>query len=104
MIRKLKHIISVFLLLVFLVPSFAKLDHYHKNIINKSKDEKHNQVFHENCGICNFEFSIFVSYTLDPGLQNESPLDSYTINYNSREFSDICQLSFSLRAPPLKQI
>ena len=104
MIRRFKHITSIFLVLVLLLPSFVKLEHHHKYFINLSKGENTSQHFSNNCNICNFEFSNFITDGKVPELQNENPLDSYSINYNSQDYSYLSQFSFSLRAPPRKQI
>lgn len=104
MIRRFKNITSLLLLLVFLLPSLVKLDHHQKHFINISHNEKPAQVLQDNCGICNFEFSIFISDNQYLDLQNGNPIDSYSNNYNSQDNSYLFQFSFSLRAPPLKQI
>jgi hypothetical protein len=91
-------------LLIFLLPSLVKLEHNHRYFINISKAERHSQLLRDNCGICNFEFSIFISDGQDTGFQNDNPSDRYSINYDSQDYSYICQFSFSLRAPPFKQI
>jgi hypothetical protein len=104
MIRNFKHITSLFLVLVLLLPSFVKLEHHHKYFINSSGGERHNQHFSDSCRICNLEFSIFITDGKESGLHYETPSDSYSINYDSRDYSFISQFSFSLRAPPLKQI
>jgi hypothetical protein len=104
MIRKFKNIISILLLLVFLLPSVVKLEHHHDHLIAKATSEKRTTVFHENCPICNFEFSAFLSNFEKIDLQKENPSDSYFNNYNSRYNSDLSRFSFLLRAPPRKQI
>ena len=104
MIRSFKNITSLFLLLVFLLPSIVKLEHHHKHSISFSKEEKKNLVFHDNCGICNFEFSIFISGIENIDLQNENPPDSYSNTYISEYNSNLSLYSFLLRAPPNRQI
>jgi hypothetical protein len=101
---KFKKIASLIFLLVFLLPSIVKLEHHHKHSISLSKEEKPNFVFHDNCGICNFEFSIFISGINNIDLQNENPPDNYCNNYISQYNSDFPLYSFLLRAPPGKQI
>jgi len=104
MIRKFKNITSLLLLLVFLLPSIVKLEHHHEHFKCTTKNEKHYHVFHDRCGICNFEFSVFFPSIENIVLQKENPLDSYSNNYNSRYNSNLSQFSFLLRAPPYKQI
>lgn len=90
--------------MVFLFPSLVKLEHHHEHFQCKAKNEKHFHVFHDKCGICNFEFSVFLSSVEKIDLKKENPLDSYCNNYSSRYYSNPSQFSFSLRAPPYKQI
>lgn len=104
MIRKSKNITSLLLLLVFLLPTIVKLEHHHEQVAFKAINEKQYQVSHEKCAICNFEFSVFFSSVENIDLQKENPFDSYCNNYNSRFNSNPSQFSFSLRAPPYKQI
>jgi hypothetical protein len=101
---KFKQIASVIFLLVFLLPSIVKLEHHHKHSVSLSEEEKHNYVFHENCGICNFEFSIFISDINIIDLQSENPPDNYCNNYISQYNSNFSLYSFLLRSPPGKQI
>lgn len=102
--RKFNKTASIILLLVFLLPSIIKLEHHHKHFISLSKQEKPNLVFHDNCSICNFEFSIFISCINNIDLQIENPPDSYSNNYISQYNSNLSLYSFLLRAPPGKQI
>jgi len=104
MIRKFKNITSLLLLLVFLLPSIVKLEHHHEHFKCTAKNEKHLHIFYEKCFICNFEFLTFLSVIGDIDFQKENPLDSYCNNYSSRYYSNPSQFSFSLRAPPYKQI
>jgi hypothetical protein len=104
MIRKFKNIVSILLLLVFLFPSLVKLEHHHNHSTDIPKEEKPHLVFHDNCGICNFEFSIFISGIENIDLQNEDPQDTYCNNYISQYNSNLSLYSFLLRAPPMKQI
>jgi len=104
MLRKFKNISSLVLLMVFLFPSIVKLEHHHEHFKCTATNEKHNHVFHDKCGICNFEFPVFLSSFENIDLQKENPLDSYSNNYSSRYYSNPSQFSFSLRAPPYKQI
>jgi hypothetical protein len=102
--RKFNKTASLIFLLVFLIPSIVKLEHHHKHSISLLKEEKPNLVFHDNCGICNFEFSIFISGINNIDLQNENPPDYYCNNYISQYNSNFSLYSFFLRAPPGKQI
>jgi hypothetical protein len=103
-IGKIKNITSLFFLLVFLLPSLIRPDHSRIHSFNILKDEKHSQTFKINCVICNLEFSNFISDVQNIDLQNESLTDRYCNNYSSLDYSNSSKFSFSLRAPPLKQI
>jgi len=104
MIRKFKNIVSLFLLLVFLLPSIVKLEHHHEHFECKEKNAKHFHEFHEKCAVCNFEFSVFSSEFVNIVLTKEKPLTNYCNNYKSVNYSTLTKYSFLLRAPPFKQI
>jgi hypothetical protein len=104
MVKKIKNIISLLLLVVFLLPTLVKLEHQHKLFSIDLRNEKHNTILQDNCPICNFEFSLFISNTGNFHLQNQFFLDNYFNNYNSRYNSNFSQFSFLLRAPPIIQI
>jgi hypothetical protein len=101
MIRKFKNIISILLLSVFLLPTVVKFEHHHRHNESYPKNEKHSLVLQDNCPICNFDFSIFLTSIDDIDFQKENHFDNYINNYDSRYNSDFLQFSFSLRAPPL---
>jgi len=103
MSRTLKKITSLFLLVAFLMPSVVKLEHHHENFICKTKKEKRFHVFHENCNICNFEFSIFTSTDEIIEPTKEETLVGYINNYCSAYYYNFSAFSFSLRAPPSLQ-
>ena len=104
MIRRFRNITSLLLLLVFLLPSIVKLEHHHEYQQNNDQNEKRLNSFHKRCAICSFEFSVFLSRSENVDLQRENPIDKYSNNYSSRYYSKLSQFSFSLRAPPVKQI
>jgi len=83
------------------MPSVVKLEHHHEHKFFKTAYEKQYRVLHENCPICNFEFSVFLTSIDNIDYQKEKPFDNYINNYNSRYKSNFSQFSFSLRAPPL---
>jgi hypothetical protein len=103
-IQKFKNIISLFLLLVFIFPSVIKLEHHHETVECKVKNEQHLHEFHEKCVVCNFEFSLFSVNLENIVLQNEQPVDKYFNNYGFDSYSGCSKYSFSLRAPPVKQV
>lgn len=103
-IKKLKKFTSLLLLLVFLLPTIVKLEHHPKHSVSNLKNEKHFPVLQENCPLCNFEFSIFISCIENIHLQNDDPSDCYFNNYSSLHYFNLSQFSFLLRAPPDRQI
>ena len=105
MIRNFKHSISLFLLLVFVLPSIVKFEHNHgSSNICTAKDEKHIHVIHEKCAVCNFEFSVFSSGFENFGLPKENPEDNYFNLYTSRHLPNLSQFSFLLRGPPARLV
>jgi len=101
---KLKNIASLLLLVVFLFPSFVKLEHHHDHFNCNVKNEKHYHEFHHSCSICSFEFSVFSSESDNISIACDKPKDNYNNNYSSRFYSNLSQFSFLLRAPPCKTI
>ncbi len=105
MIRNFKHSISLFLLLVFILPSIVKFEHKHElSTICKAKSEKHFHIIQEKCGICNFEFSVFSSGFGNLSILKENPVDNYFNSYTSQYLSKLSQSSFLLRAPPTRLV
>jgi hypothetical protein len=104
MSRKFKNITSLLLLVVFLFPSYVKLEHHHEHFICNAKNQQHFHEFHQKCSICSFEFSVFASDSENVSIAKENPKDAYCNNYSSQPYSNLSQFSFSLRAPPCKTI
>jgi len=102
--RKLKNITSLLLLLVLLLPSVVKLEHRHQNLVCNVKNEKNSQVINGKCGICDFEFYVFLSGFGNTDLTCEKPLNNYLDNYHCTYYSNLSQFSYLLRAPPGQQI
>lgn len=105
MTKKLKHIISISLVFIFLMPMTIKLldsqFHHHDHFICTAKSEHHFHKYHDKCPILGFEFFL---YTI-----NKRVLETQKIFYFDKLFvlffSIYCysksKYSFSLRAPPL---
>jgi hypothetical protein len=100
MVRKFRNIVSLLLLSFFLIPSIVKLEHHHENIGGKAKNEKHYPSLHDRCVICNFEFSVFLSCSVEIDFQKDTTLFYFCNNYDSVYISNPSQFSFLLRAPP----
>ena len=104
MIKKIKNITSLLILVVFLLPTFAKLEHKHDYLKFDLKNKRDIPALRNNCPICIFEFSTFISNAENYYLQDEILSDNYSNNYNSQYYSNLSQFSFSLRGPPVMQI
>jgi hypothetical protein len=104
LVRKLNGVFSVFFLLFFLLPSLVKIEHHHENFRCKAINEKHIHVHHEKCVVCNFEFPVFLSDLESIDFRKENPLEYFCNNYDSVDFSNLSQFSFSLRGPPVRLI
>ncbi len=99
--KTIKHIAALILLWVFLFPSMVKLEHHHDVYkIDRSVDGKQFNVFHEQCYVCSFEFSLFSADSLTPDFRNEKLLVDYCCNYKWAYYSSLSNYSFLLRAPP----
>lgn len=104
MFKKFKNIISLFLLLVFVLPSILKFEHHHEHFEHKADNGKYYHEHHEKCLICSFEFSIFSHEPEKIVIPKEQPISKYDNKYRSAYFSSLSKYSFLLRAPPIKQI
>jgi len=104
MIQKLNKIAYLLLLLVFLSPSIVKLEHHHKRFICNAKDNNHLHEYHENCAVCNFEFSVFSNDEFHFEQPKEIAHADYLNTYKTAKYTNSSSLSFLLRAPPYKLI
>jgi hypothetical protein len=102
--RKFKNITSLLLLFVFLLPSVVKLEHHHQHFLYKAENENFSHFLYQKCGICNFEFFVFLSDFGNIDLHDEKPLTNYCNNYYCSYYSNLSQFSYLLRAPPGLQI
>jgi hypothetical protein len=102
MVRGLNKVVALLFLSLFLLPSIVKIEHHHRHNLSDTKNEKHSIVIRDNCPICHFEFSFFITHAGNIDCEKENPSDNYFNNYNSRYNSDVSLFSFSLRAPPLQ--
>ncbi|NOY49234.1 MAG: hypothetical protein GXO88_01500 [Chlorobi bacterium] len=101
MINKLRDIVYLMLLSVFLLPSIVKIEHHHDSFMCKAKSDKHFHVYHGLCTVCNFEFSVF-SASSDIVVESKAEVaDKYNFSYKSTHSFSFADYSFLLRAPPL---
>jgi hypothetical protein len=105
MTKKLKHIISISLVFIFLTPMTVKFFdgffHHHDHFGCTAKNEKHFHEHHEKCPIPSFELSFF---------STEKQIQTTQKHYFCLEINDIynfvyccnnSKYSFLLRAPPV---
>ncbi|MDP2722294.1 MAG: hypothetical protein Q8O72_06030 [Bacteroidales bacterium] len=104
MIRKFRHIISVFFLVAFLLPSVIMFEHHHQYDNGSADSHENIHEFHQNCLICQFEFSVFHADIEYFEIPKEAPEDSYSNQYSFVPYSNLLTFSFQLRGPPEQQI
>jgi len=97
---KRKYITSLLLLMIFLMPSVVKLEHHHDHGEPSANTEPSSCEFHENCVICNFEFSVFLSVDGEVFFEEEDRPSYYLNDYSSVHFQNLSHFNFLLRAPP----
>lgn len=105
MTKRLKYIISVSLVFIFLTPMTIKLIdsqfHHHDHFFCCAKTEHHFHKHHDKCPILDFESSL---YSLTKTVVENQKLfyfDKLFINYVSIHCCNNSKCSFALRAPPL---
>jgi hypothetical protein len=105
MLKKFKNIISVLLVIIFILPTTAKVfdglfhHHYHNKVADKN--DTHFYQYHENCPIPGFELSVF-SNTKQKLPIYKTNFYVEIINKNKSEFyCNNSKYSFFLRAPPI---
>lgn len=98
-VRKIKIVLSLFMLAVLLWPSVLKLDHHHDFYTVPAAGNQLAET-HEKCSVCSFEFSIFLpdDAAITSGhveeVRREFPL------YDKRHYISVSEYSYLLRAPP----
>ncbi|NQU85803.1 MAG: hypothetical protein HQ541_08590 [Mariniphaga sp.] len=104
MTKKLKHIISISLVFIFLMPMTIKLldsqFHHHSHFICTAKNEKHFHEHHEKCPILSFELSFFSTEKHIQTTQKHYLSVEYNANYSFEYCCNNSNYSFLLRAPP----
>jgi hypothetical protein len=102
--NKTRHICSLLFLFLFCLPSLVTLEHHHKCLLHESNREKHYPFLENNCPVCNFEYSNFISAAGNITEQKLIFSDSWYNQYVSRFCCDQWQSASSLRGPPDKRI
>lgn len=103
--RKVKHTISISLVIVLLMPMTIKLFdglfHHHDYFHCTAKNEKHYHKYHEKCPILSFELSFF---SVEKQIQPTHIIDFGVEQNDIYHFVQCCnssRYSFLLRAPPI---
>ncbi len=105
MTKKIKNIIPIILVIIFLSSMTIKLVdelfHHHVKFICTAKNEKHFHEKHEKCAIQNFELSVFSTgkeiQTVQNHFYNIQLVEKYVFIYCCNK----SKYSFFLRAPPI---
>jgi len=104
MTKKLKNIISLTLVFIFMTPMTIKLVdgffHHHDHFICTAKNEKHFHEHHEKCPIPSFELSFFSFEKHIQTTQKHFYRLELNDNYNFVYCCNNSKYSFLLRAPP----
>ena len=105
MTKKLKHIIAISLVIIFLIPMTVKLldglFHHHDHFICTATHERHFHEHHHKCPIPGFELSFYSLNKIIAETGKTFYCDRIFINYISGYFNSKLKYSFLLRAPPL---
>lgn len=105
MTKKLKNIITITMLLIFITPLSIKLldglFHHHDYFHCNAKNEKHFHKKHEKCPILSFELSFFSFEENRQNTQNHFYSIQKNDNYNFVNCCNNSKYSFLLRAPPI---
>ncbi len=105
MTKKLKNIISITLVFIFLAPMTIKLFdglfHHHDHFYCTAKNEKHFHEYHKKCPIPSFELSLFSVEKHIQTTQKHFYRIELNDNYNFVYCCNNSKYSFLLRAPPI---
>lgn len=108
MTKKLKNIVLILMVLIFITPTTVKLFdglfHHHDPMILSVKDENHFQEHHKTCPIPNFELSFYSTQKLLSENQKVFYAVDFLINYVPDYYLNNSKYSFLLRAPPILQV
>ncbi len=86
------------------MPTAVKIEHHHDHGKPADNTDYPSKEYHDNCVICNFEFSVFLSGDRSVYFEKEYYSKYYRSDYISEHFQNLSQYNFQLRAPPAFQI
>ncbi|MFW6275693.1 MAG: hypothetical protein ACOC2M_03570 [bacterium] len=102
--RKVKHTISISLVIVFLLPMTIKvfdgLFHHHDHFHCTAKNEKHFHTYHKKCPVPYFELSFFAIEKHFHNKEYQEFEEEQCEAYSFRPCCNNSKYSFLLRAPP----
>ena len=102
---KIKNIVSLCLVLLFLLPSVIKLEHqHHHSSVCHEDNHNHIREHHEKCYVCVFEFQIFTSDVQKFRISTDAPVTEYRSGQHLLIPEINKPFSFFLRGPPVAQI
>jgi hypothetical protein len=100
--RKLRNIISLFLLMAIILSSIVELEHPHPHFYRRENKEKYFLELRQKCGIYNFVFTSFISMAANIDLLKAIPTENYSNNCDCNYSYYFSRFSFLLRAPPCR--
>ena len=100
LVKRVKNVLLFSLLFSFFLPSIVKIAHHHEHFFCTAHNENHIHKYHENCVICNFQYSTFLNEKFWYKEFKTALNGFYNPVFISCNYRDISKFSFLLRAPP----
>lgn len=100
-----KHVVSILLVAILLMPTIIKLEHHpHDHVSNHEEDNKSTTYITEKCIICDFQFSTFNIKEYVPISSSLNYAELVSTGYVISNYLNNTRYSFLLRAPPVLQL
>ena len=100
MLRHNRHIVSMMLVLILLVPAAVKLQHHHDRPVSHDSEDRSPTTISHKCLICDFQFSTFLVRKQPVAPVCTDYAESVVCKPTLRPFTSGEGYSFLLRAPP----
>lgn len=104
MIKRLKHIVSLSMVIIFLTPLITELFdvffHHHERYASSAQEINHVRTYHKKCPIPDFQLSIFSLQTNIAVKEKVEYFDDLIVNFRSDYYLETSDYSVLLRAPP----
>ncbi len=104
MLNNQKHIISILLAMILLLPAVVKLEHRHAYDCNQKNGERSTTFFSEKCLVCDFQFLTFIVKDLVKNAIRFEHTGLIACRYIPPYYPNHSEYSFLLRAPPVLQL